>query len=749
MKPWFLPFVAALPCLAAHPLALPAPDAAPVAPATEALAVAPALEARFGQLGEALPAIESLDVLAKRLGTAEAAFAFVRDKIALQAYPGSLRGAEGCLRAAAGNSLDRAALLLELLRRQERSARLARATVTEEQAMAWLGRLTAEPVLLPATSPLVEAIGRRAAVAHAPLRAAALAPLSETLDTGALRAAAVTDLLDHWWVELEGENGWQALDPTRREARAGEGVGEAEETFDEVPEDRLQMLVFRVVAEIAEGDLLRREVALEHRASAVEAASSVVVLGRSAEGQGAGLAGVLGSALGVDSYTPALRFGGQTLAGSAIAFGEAGAKPAGGGGLGGALNALSFGDDKPAAEGAQRQLAGLVLEIECEAPGAEPLRQRRLLFDRLPAPARLAWEAAGHPEETKVKLRPVQAGELAAALGASHLIHTYHGAHDPGAWAAMTENLLIELLAERQEKGGEEAVAAGSFQDLQASVWRSLAILADLFVTPAVNDLDGLRFYPARPRLAVVSTFLPADVPGFGLAVDLLQEELRVVPAEGVAAAAVAERQLWRAALSGALEAELGALFTRDFLPKWSDSDDSATRLRELRLLRDDALPPQAGIALRSALAAGALVAAGGEAGPEQFWEIRPTDGHARAMLEPGLGGMRKIYKLHGVASYGNGVVQLDASYLKYLCSDTADYYEIMDRNLKRMQRQRPAPRGRAGGVAGEYVEIQQTILSSVPLSIAFTLETGGCMALGIVAIVDGLRGRDWTDRLR
>ena len=747
MKPWFLSLVA-LPCLAAHPLALPAPDAAPAA-AVEPLPVVPTLEARFGQLGEALPAIESLDALAKRLGTAEAAFAFVRDKIALQAYPGSLRGAEGCLRAAAGNSLDRAALLLELLRRQERPARLARAMVTEEQAAAWLQRLTAEPVLLPGASPLVEAIGRRAAAAHVPLRDVALAPLSETLELEALRAAALTDLLDHWWVEHEGDNGWQALDPTLREARAGVAVGEAEETFEEIPEDRQQMLVFRVVAEIAEGDFLHREVALEHRVSAVEAASSDVELGRGAEGQGAGLAGVLGSALGVSGYTPALRFGGQMIPGSAVVFGEAAAKPAGGGGLGGALNALSFGEDKPAAEAAQRELAGLVLEIESEAPGVEPLRQRRLLFDRLPAAARLAWEAAGHPEETKVKLRPVQAGEVAAALGASHLVHTYHGAHDPGAWAAMTENLLIELLAEHQEKGGDEAVATGSLQDLQASVWRSLAILADLFVTPAVNDLKGLRFYPARPRLAVVSTFLPADVPGYGLAVDLLQDELRVVPDAGVPAAAVAERQLWRAALSGALEAELGGLFTRDFLPKWSDSDDSATRLRELRLLRAGAAPAKAGIALRGALASGALVAATAEDRPETFWEIRPTDGHARALLEPGLGGMRKIFKLHGVASYGNGVVQLDASYLKYLCSDTADYYEIMDRNLKRMQRTRPAPRGRAGGVAGEYVEIQQTILNSVPLSIAFTLETGGCMALGIVAIVDGLKGRDWTDRLR
>ncbi|MCC6265633.1 MAG: transglutaminase domain-containing protein, partial [Bryobacterales bacterium] len=42
-------------------------------------------------------------------------FAFVRDRIAYEAYSGSVRGARGALWAGAGNTLDRASLLVALL----------------------------------------------------------------------------------------------------------------------------------------------------------------------------------------------------------------------------------------------------------------------------------------------------------------------------------------------------------------------------------------------------------------------------------------------------------------------------------------------------------------------------------------------------------------------------------------------------------------------------------------------------------
>ena len=51
----------------------------------------------------------------------DAAFALVRDRIGLDAYAGSLRGAEGTLSARGGNAVDRALLLQALLAARLRS----------------------------------------------------------------------------------------------------------------------------------------------------------------------------------------------------------------------------------------------------------------------------------------------------------------------------------------------------------------------------------------------------------------------------------------------------------------------------------------------------------------------------------------------------------------------------------------------------------------------------------------------------
>ena len=61
-------------------------------------------------------------------------FAFVRDQIAYQAYFGSLRGARGTLWSKAGNALDRASLLVALLRASGFTAQYVQGTLTTAQA---------------------------------------------------------------------------------------------------------------------------------------------------------------------------------------------------------------------------------------------------------------------------------------------------------------------------------------------------------------------------------------------------------------------------------------------------------------------------------------------------------------------------------------------------------------------------------------------------------------------------------------
>src|SRR5690348_5498354 len=61
-------------------------------------------------------------------------FAWVRDKTFWVPYRGELRGAAGVLMDRLGNSLDRALLLAELLRRAGQDVRLAHAQLSDEQA---------------------------------------------------------------------------------------------------------------------------------------------------------------------------------------------------------------------------------------------------------------------------------------------------------------------------------------------------------------------------------------------------------------------------------------------------------------------------------------------------------------------------------------------------------------------------------------------------------------------------------------
>ena len=91
---------------------------------------------------ERLPEAEwSIAALAEALRyDPQAAFAFVRDSIAFDPYPGVLRGAAGTLAARAGNAYDRALLLGALLDAMNVPHRFAFAALSDEAAAAVLDR---------------------------------------------------------------------------------------------------------------------------------------------------------------------------------------------------------------------------------------------------------------------------------------------------------------------------------------------------------------------------------------------------------------------------------------------------------------------------------------------------------------------------------------------------------------------------------------------------------------------------------
>ena len=94
-------------------------------------------------------------------------FAFVRDQVGFDVYAGSLRGARGTLWTNAGNSLDRASLLIALLKAAGFNAQYVQGTLNAGQAKQILQRIFANPPLgvlgcIPAGTTLRRApLGRR------------------------------------------------------------------------------------------------------------------------------------------------------------------------------------------------------------------------------------------------------------------------------------------------------------------------------------------------------------------------------------------------------------------------------------------------------------------------------------------------------------------------------------------------------------------------------------------------------------
>lgn len=141
-------------------------------------------------------------------------FAFVRDEIAHESYQGSLRGARGALWTRAANSVDRASLLVALLRASNVAARYVRGTLPEDRLRELVGSMFPAPTRV---------LG-------------CLEPGTERADP-TNDARLIDEARDHFWVQLfRGGAGFEDADPSFRSAEIGQTIGSAFETLIELPE---------------------------------------------------------------------------------------------------------------------------------------------------------------------------------------------------------------------------------------------------------------------------------------------------------------------------------------------------------------------------------------------------------------------------------------------------------------------------------------------------------------------------------
>ncbi|HTX70232.1 MAG TPA: hypothetical protein VMH50_13960 [Thermoleophilia bacterium] len=384
-----------------------------------------------------------------------ALFEWVRNHTYWVPYQGALRGPTGVLMDRLGNSLDRALLLAALLKAAGGTPRLARATLTREQAQSFLSQVqpvpenpsgSADKAPADAMSGLTDRYAQRFGVAPASLRArleqsqqAAKAIASRSTDQSERQAAALLALVgrratvgsndveqaatDHWWVQVEDSGSWRDLDPNLSKAPGGTALLPAVETMapEELPAALRHEVEIRVVVEQSLSGHLEQHVALAQTLHPSDLIGQTVALQHLPLSltpddvplkAGANVSEYLAQAAArEDRWLPVLQVGDEYQNGKVITtdgrladLSPAGAPTppnaatAGAGDLSGFLGGSEGGEQKPAAKAEESapgngQLTAEWIEYEIRAPGETARKMRREIFDELGPIARAANDA--------------------------------------------------------------------------------------------------------------------------------------------------------------------------------------------------------------------------------------------------------------------------------------------------------------------------------------------------------------------
>lgn len=232
-----------------------------------------------GYLDRFPDALINVDALAESLKTPETAFQYVRDKIALEPYPGALKGAQATLVTRGGNDLDRAMLLVFLLDKQGISSKIAHGTLSSQQAATLLQQISTRrdaTQLILASMPADQKASDSGASKILQDTAAAQHKQIEEMSEAAfanlqssLRAAHINvgqdmsnqqvDILrDHSWVQATINDQLVDLDPSFADATFGQKFADATDAFapDNVDEAKFQKVILRAVADYLQNGVI-------------------------------------------------------------------------------------------------------------------------------------------------------------------------------------------------------------------------------------------------------------------------------------------------------------------------------------------------------------------------------------------------------------------------------------------------------------------------------------------------------------
>jgi large repetitive protein len=350
---------------------------------------------------------------------AETIFRFVADEVRYEPYAGALRGPKGTLWGLAGNSVDKAQLLAELLKSALFEVRFAIGTLDAEAA---------NQVLAAAALDADTARAHAEKVQNAPLAAESQVDLSnltpeqqaaleklpqtkeellgivqerlaETVATleGALNDAGVTvpstvaalpdsERNQHVWVQYASGTEWVDLDPTLANATAGDTLTTATETLDELPPELFHALDIRVIAEENSGGVPTRRDVLFHNARAQDLVGVPLTVMHvkpdSLKGLGVTIASAFGGAL---QWAPHLIAGENVVAGEAMSF-----KSPEGDIFGDASTPTDAVDALGGETSGEGDTLAAWLAVDLHTPDGQIRSAERVIFDRVDPADRLA-----------------------------------------------------------------------------------------------------------------------------------------------------------------------------------------------------------------------------------------------------------------------------------------------------------------------------------------------------------------------
>ena len=464
-------------------------------------------------------------------------FAFVRDEIDFESYPGILRGPLGTLWGRAGNAADQAALLYALLRESGFEAQFAQGTLPRAEAQTLLQTLFT-PVLESALTG-VEPSGR----------------VADPLNDPALLA----ETAGHLWVQMFAADGWLDLDPAFPGAQMGDRHTEPTATFGRPPDEWYHRLSIRVRLERITPDGLKLTYPLEYQGRVADLVGQRVEFRHALEAmgsQGGMEAAEIGRviAAGQRRYQPVLRLGDTGIIGELFTEAEGLDLDAPVGRIAGALG--NEGEEAG-------PLSGEWLEFTLTFPDGTQETFERAVFDRLGPSARATNDLD--------RLLRLDMNELLLGTHLSILIAPCRIPTDVarakveailGPLMVEHENLQQHLAARRVE-GIESEIrefVLDSMLPYDTRLWVEMACAVNMMMASASDDalheaasLLAVERYYDSPRVIITSlTELAGGGTAFGL--DLRRDSIRVLAHPGQDKMAEQVLRAQRGVLDGALE---------------------------------------------------------------------------------------------------------------------------------------------------------------------------------------------------